>query len=306
MDNFLQLKHPIDLRIDYAFKVLFATKGNEPILVDFLNVFLQPKIPIQSVELLNPYNDKEFDSEKLSIVDVKAKDTHGNIYQIEMQIGNKSHLKQRVIFTWSQIYSKQIKTGESVGKLNRVISIWLLTDNLIRDNRFQHIIEARYRHNKKLFIDHMEIHLLELNKWRPPKRFTKKHLWAYIFSGPHDSFELPILFKTPIMRRVMSELIEISEKEIKWHRYLSRKLYLHDQATAKEAEEENKVALEKFKIAFKETKESLDKAQSTLNETQQELDEAQQQLESERSLRQEAQRRETELLEQLAKLKAEK
>ena len=43
-------------------------------------------MPIATVDILNPYNDKEFVEDKLSIVDVKARDNEGNLYQIEIQL----------------------------------------------------------------------------------------------------------------------------------------------------------------------------------------------------------------------------
>ena len=44
--------------------------------------------PLTGVDILNPYNDKEFLEDKLSIVDVKALDNNGNLYQIEIQLVN--------------------------------------------------------------------------------------------------------------------------------------------------------------------------------------------------------------------------
>jgi len=41
---------------------------------------------IVSVEIINSYNEKEFLNDKLSIVDVKASDQLGRIYQIEVQL----------------------------------------------------------------------------------------------------------------------------------------------------------------------------------------------------------------------------
>ena len=53
----------------------------------FLNAILADDLvaPISEVEILNPYNDKEFLDDKLSVVDVKAKDSGGRLYQIEIQ-----------------------------------------------------------------------------------------------------------------------------------------------------------------------------------------------------------------------------
>ena len=78
------------------------------------------------VDILNPYNEKEFLSDKLSIVDVKAKDSHERIYQIEIQLTSYSHLPARIIYNWADIYSQQLKSGQDYGELKLTYAIWLL------------------------------------------------------------------------------------------------------------------------------------------------------------------------------------
>lgn len=85
----------------------------------------------------------------------------------------------------------------------------------------------------------------------------------------------------------MAELREISEKEIKWHRYLSRKLYLHDQATQQEA-------LADTQLQLQQAKQALDEKDFKLDETQQALS----------SLKLKSEQREAELLKQIAELNA--
>ncbi len=50
------------------------------------------------VDIFNPYNDKEFLSDKLSIVDVKARDSQDRLYQIEIQLTSYAHLPARIIY----------------------------------------------------------------------------------------------------------------------------------------------------------------------------------------------------------------
>ena len=56
----------IDLKIDYAFKLIFGKQGNEPILMAFLNAAL--KLPqenqITEVTLKNPELNKEYKDDK--------------------------------------------------------------------------------------------------------------------------------------------------------------------------------------------------------------------------------------------------
>lgn len=68
------MKNLVNLRVDFAFKQLFGTKGSEDILMGFLNAVLQKSLsaPITSVVLEDPHLPKEYKKDKLSIMDVRA------------------------------------------------------------------------------------------------------------------------------------------------------------------------------------------------------------------------------------------
>jgi predicted transposase/invertase (TIGR01784 family) len=96
--------------VDCVFKALLGAEDNRNLLVHFLNAVLGAELsqPIVSVVIINPYNDKEFLNDKLSIVDVKASDQNGRIYQIEVQLTYYTDLPARMVYTWSEIYCKQL------------------------------------------------------------------------------------------------------------------------------------------------------------------------------------------------------
>ena len=95
------MKHRIDPKIDCVFKALLGSEENRNLLIHFLNAILTSDLnsPITDVEILNPYNDKEFLDDKLSVVDVKAKDSEGRLYQIEIQLLTYRHLPERMVYT---------------------------------------------------------------------------------------------------------------------------------------------------------------------------------------------------------------
>jgi len=92
-------------------------------LIHFLNAVLGSELPapIEWVEILNPYNDKEFIDDKLSIVHVKARDSDSNIYQIEIQLLNVPNLPERILYNWADIYSQQLQSGDNYRILNQPI-----------------------------------------------------------------------------------------------------------------------------------------------------------------------------------------
>jgi predicted transposase/invertase (TIGR01784 family) len=64
----------MDLRIDFAFKLLF-TKGDPRLLISLLNaIFANKKIRriIKSISIKNPHLEKESGEDKLSILDIRA------------------------------------------------------------------------------------------------------------------------------------------------------------------------------------------------------------------------------------------
>lgn len=77
---------PLGIRptIDMAFKKTFGTPENKLCLISLLNSILDLESPITDVTIENPYNLQDFESDKLSILDVKAVDQSGTIYDIEI------------------------------------------------------------------------------------------------------------------------------------------------------------------------------------------------------------------------------
>ncbi len=94
------MKHPIDPKIDCVFKALLGTERNRRLLIHFLNAILAGDLaaPITEVEILNPYNEREFLDDKLSIVDVKARDERGRLYQVEIQLLGHPDLPARILY----------------------------------------------------------------------------------------------------------------------------------------------------------------------------------------------------------------
>ncbi len=100
----------------FSAKALLGAEENRNLLIHFLNAFLAQELagPIVWVEIQNPYNEKEFLTDKLSIVDVKAKDSQGQLYQIEIQLTSYGHLPARIIYNWTDLYSQRSKVAKAM------------------------------------------------------------------------------------------------------------------------------------------------------------------------------------------------
>ncbi len=56
------MRHRIDPKIDCVFNALLGAEDNRALLIHFLNALLGAELPapISAVEILNPYNEREF------------------------------------------------------------------------------------------------------------------------------------------------------------------------------------------------------------------------------------------------------
>ena len=71
---------------DFAFMKTFAEPEDRRPLIGLLNAVLKPKFPIADVTIQNPFNYKDFQDDKLSILDVKAVDASRAWYDVEVQL----------------------------------------------------------------------------------------------------------------------------------------------------------------------------------------------------------------------------
>ena len=95
----MAMKIGIRAWIDFAFRKIFGKPGNEVCLISLLNAVLQFPDPIESVEYLNPFGMKDFETDKLVCVDVKATDRRGRVFVIEVQIVVHASFAKRPSFT---------------------------------------------------------------------------------------------------------------------------------------------------------------------------------------------------------------
>jgi predicted transposase/invertase (TIGR01784 family) len=233
------MKHQIDPKIDCVFKALLGSEENRNLLVHFLNAVLNAELPepIISVEILNPYNDKEFLDDKLSIVDVKARDNQDRIYQIEIQLLCYDNLPSRIIYGWSDIYSQQLKEGKNYLQLKPTFSIWLLGKNLIKtDDNYLRTYKLRDDEGQVL-VEHGAILLLEIEKFHVSHIETERERWLQFFKEGetlNDETQLPDWMITEEMRQAMNTLRQFSEKERDYHAYQARQNFIREQSTIQE------------------------------------------------------------------------
>ncbi len=95
----------IDPTNDYAFHKLFGTQSHSHLTADLIDAVLDPPPGqrITSVEILNPLTDPNKLDDKLAILDVKARDQSGRLFNIETQIAIHPALPERFLDYWSNL-----------------------------------------------------------------------------------------------------------------------------------------------------------------------------------------------------------
>lgn len=154
----------IDPLVDFAAKKVLGSPEHSRITIHFLNSVLALKDPITEVTILNPINMKEFDADKFSILDIKAADSVGRRYNIEVQTTRPLGLPKRLTY-----YSaKQLGEGDQYDSLNPSISICILDAIMFQhETALQHAFELRTANGLSL-TDCLQVHVFELPKYVIP------------------------------------------------------------------------------------------------------------------------------------------
>jgi predicted transposase/invertase (TIGR01784 family) len=81
---------------------------------------------IRELELLNPFNPKEEADDKLSILDIKARDESGRQFNVEMQMLPFQAYDKRILYYASKLHQQQLHEGQDYLELRPTISISFL------------------------------------------------------------------------------------------------------------------------------------------------------------------------------------
>ena len=148
---------------DFAYKKIFSSPENKLVLISLLNAILNLLKPIVDVTIVNPYNLQDFKDDKLTILDIKAIDQDGAIYDIEMQLSIFSGLIKRIVFYGCEVFAGQLKAGDDYSQLKPVYAICLLEGTLWDNSpKVHHAFRLTDAHSGRTLSNTLEIHTLEL------------------------------------------------------------------------------------------------------------------------------------------------
>ena len=234
-------KKPFNALNDCFVRYFFTDKGGEKVLLDFINAVMisADMKTFKAVEILNPFNLKRHYKDKETIVDVKCITKNGTVVIIEVQLSGNSRFPERILYYWAANYSKLLKKGEEYEDLTPVISINLLNFNLNKNDKNVHSCYMIYdTKNKNLLTDHLQIHIIELKKFKFKNNDLKKDLnyWLGFFTTNNmEEYMSEIVKEKPIMEEAHKRYNNFIRSRLMMSEYEKKEIYQYDkQITLKE------------------------------------------------------------------------
>lgn len=161
---------------DYVFKKIFAKKGNESILKDFLIAVLE--IPIEKIEVIkDAHLEKVLEENKLGILDIKATLNNKIIVNIEMQVKNQYNIKKRSLYYWSNLYSNNLYKNQDYIENNKTITINILDFCAFKEGPYHEKCKITREYNKEELTEDLEIHFIQIPKCTTNDIKTKLDYW---------------------------------------------------------------------------------------------------------------------------------
>ncbi|MGM0490630.1 MAG: Rpn family recombination-promoting nuclease/putative transposase [Planctomycetota bacterium] len=268
----------IDPKVDIAFKRVFGRTEGRNLTISLVNAVLQPQAgrQVAELEILDPYNNQERLDDKLTVLDLKARDETGRLFNVEMQMNLVPSLADRLLYYWSELYSRQLAAGQRFQALRATIAICFLNDIMFPARKQCHSVFGLLECNDRVCLTpHLEMHLLELPKFRRKLELLQEPLdfWLYFFQNAEglDADALPGPLARPEICEAMEVLKVFTQSDVERDRYENRLKALRDQRSFEYARDEA------IRIRD-EAVQTRDEAVQTRDEAVQARDKAQQQL----------------------------
>jgi len=243
---------------DIIFKIVFGSETSRPVLRALLNALLglSGRERIVDLEILNPALDRDHLLDKGVVLDVKARDGQGRLYNIEVQVSPDRAYIPRAVYYLARLFGGQLEKGEPYANLARTIGISLCDFVVFPDQADLH---STYRmHDRRIdreLTDILELHFIELVKFRrdkPHELRTPFEKWLHVLKFGELYGEGPDLVPQALrqeegiemaldsMRRAYAsdEVRELVEMRMKARRDEATRLYFARQEGLQEGRQE--------------------------------------------------------------------
>lgn len=112
------------IRFDWAIKRLLRQKANFDVLEGFLTVFIGEEVKI--VEILESEGNQQTQDDKFNRVDIKARNSKGEIILVEVQNTSELYYMERILYGVAKAITEHIHLGDTYKEVKKVYSISIL------------------------------------------------------------------------------------------------------------------------------------------------------------------------------------
>lgn len=112
------------IRFDWAIKRLLRQKANFDVLEGFLTVFIGEEVKI--VEILESEGNRQTPDDKFNRVDIKARNSKGEIILVEVQNTSELYYLERILYGVAKAITEHIHLGDTYKEVKKVYSISIL------------------------------------------------------------------------------------------------------------------------------------------------------------------------------------
>ena len=236
--NFTKQQHLISPKNDVVFQILFGEVGSENITKSFLEAVLDEHI--SKIDLSkNPVLRNIVPGKKKGILDVIAEINGKEKCNIEMQVGKREDIIQRILYYWSRTYIRDLNEGENYDRLQRTIAVLIADFEITQLEELNYItkwklIETEER--KVILTDEIEIDIIVLPKIYKLKETNKENKlleWIYFLENPNSEVVKKIMENNEGIKNAKEKLDalqndEIMKRLLEWEESVS-----HEEASIK-------------------------------------------------------------------------
>ena len=122
------------IRFDWAVKSLLRQKANFDVLEGFLTVLLGEEVKI--IELLESESNQQSVDDKFNRVDIKAKNSKGEIIIVEIQNTRELYYLERILYGVAKAITEHISLGERYYEVKKIYSISILYFDIGKGNDY--------------------------------------------------------------------------------------------------------------------------------------------------------------------------
>ncbi len=216
---------------DFAFCFVFGREENQELLISFLNAILleTDNQPITDLQIMNSEMLPEMAEQKLARLDVRVTTSDGRHINIEIQLVNHHNMERRTLYYWSLLAGSQL-SAEDYSKLNKTITINILDFSYLRTQKYHSIYHLREETTNHRLTDVMEIHFIELPKFRESDENmldSPLSRWLAFLDGDSTTREV-LRMNDPLIDKACCELQKIQMDPAARRLYEARELGRQD------------------------------------------------------------------------------